>query len=323
MDTLPKSPRFQLYPEIAPFRTGRLKVDGGHELYYEECGSPAGKPVVVLHGGPGGGIAPVMRRFHDPRLYRIVLFDQRGCGRSTPHASLENNTTWSLVADIETLRNHLGIETWQVFGGSWGSTLALAYAQTHPKRLRELILRGIFMLRRAELDWFYREGCNWLFPEAFAEFSRVIPEAEHGDIISAYYRRLTSPDPAIRLEAARAWSAREGRTLSLLPDVDRERHFSANHYALAFARIECHYFVNQGFLTFDDQLLRNADRMRDIPGVIVHGRYDVVTPVKNAFDLASVWPLAELRLVADAGHAMTEPGIVHALIAATRMYAAN
>ena len=323
MDTCPQSPRYPLYPELVPFRKGRLKVSDRHELYYEECGSPSGKPVVVLHGGPGGGVTPVMRRYHDPRLHRIVLFDQRGCGRSVPHASLEENTTWDLIADIERLREHLGIDSWQVFGGSWGSTLALAYAQTHPEKVSELILRGIFMLRRAELDWFYQEGCSWLFPDAFAEYASAIPEAERGNMIAAYYKRLTSSDPAVQVEAARTWSRWEGRTLSLLPDFDRERLFSEDHYALAFARIECHYFVNRGFFEFDDQLIRNADRLGDIPGVIVHGRYDVVTPMKNAFDLASVWPKAELRIVPDAGHAMTEPGIVHALIAATRMYAGD
>lgn len=323
MDTSGQIERFPLYPALVPYRSARLKVSGGHELHYEECGSPAGKPVVVLHGGPGGGISPVMRRFHDPRLYRIVLFDQRGCGRSLPHASIEDNTTWDLVSDVEALREELGIEAWQVFGGSWGSALALAYAQTHPERVRELILRGIFLLRQAEFDWFYKDGCNWLFPEAFADFTGAIPENERDDIIAAYYKRLTSEDPAVRLEAARAWTSWEGRTLSLLPDADRERYIAADYYALALARIECHYVANNGFLDRDDQLLRNADRLSDIPGVIVHGRYDVVTPMKNAFDLARVWPLAELRVVPDAGHAMTEPGITHALISATRMYAAN
>jgi proline iminopeptidase len=323
MDPRPDSPRLSLYPEIVPFRSGRLKVSDLHELYYEECGSPSGKPVVMLHGGPGGGVTPIMRRYHDPRLYRIVLFDQRGCGRSIPHASLEENTTWDLVADIERLREHLGIDRWQVFGGSWGSTLALAYAQTHPERVRALILRGIFMLRRAELEWFYQDGCSWLFPDAFADYVSVIPKGERADMIAAYYKRLTSEDPFVQVEAARAWSAWEGRTLSLLPDFDRERQFSEDYYALAFARIESHYFVNRGFFDTDDQLLRNAGRLKDIPGVIVHGRYDVVTPVKNAFDLASAWPQADLRVVPDAGHAMTEPGIVHELIAATRIFAGN
>jgi proline iminopeptidase len=319
----PSSTRLSLYPEIVPYRTGRLKVSELHDLYYEECGSPTGKPVVLLHGGPGGGINPMMRRYHDPRLHRLVLFDQRGCGHSIPHASLDENTTWDLVADIERLREHLDIDCWQVFGGSWGSTLALAYAQTHPERVSELILRGIFTLRRAELEWFYQQGCSWLFPDAFQDYVTVIPERERGDMIAAYYRRLTDANPLTQIEAARAWSAWEGRTLSLLPDFDRVRRFSEDHYALAFARIECHYFVNGGFFETDDQLIRNAARLKDIPGVIVHGRYDVVTPVKNAFDLKRAWPEADLRVVADAGHAMTEPGIVHELVAATRIFSGN
>lgn len=312
-----------LYREIVPYRTGRLKVSELHDLYYEECGTPAGKPVILLHGGPGGGIMPVMRRYHDPNLYRMVLFDQRGCGRSIPHACLEQNTTWDLIADIERLREHLNIDRWQVFGGSWGSTLALAYAQTHPQRVSELILRGIFMLRRAELEWFYQNGCSWLFPDAFADFVEPIPEEERADLIAAYHRRLTGSDPTVQVEAARAWSTWEGKTLSLLPDVDRVRQISEDHYALAFARIECHYFVNRGFFETDDQLIRNAARLKHIPGIIVHGRYDVVTPVKNAFDLARAWPEATLHVVPDCGHAMTEPGIVHALVAATRNFSAK
>lgn len=317
----PTSSRLTLYPEIAPYRTGRLKVSPLHEIYFEECGNMQGKPVVLLHGGPGGGSNPLMRRYHDPERYRIVLFDQRGCGRSTPHASLEENTTWHLVEDIESLRAHLGIERWQVLGGSWGSTLALAYAETHPERVTELVLRGIFTLRRSELEWFYQEGCSWIFPDAFADFARVIPPEERDDMIAAYHARLTAPDPEVQMEAARAWSAWEGKTLSLLPDAERVKRFSEDAYALAFARIECHYFINGGFFDSDDQLIAAAHRLRAIPGVIVHGRYDVVTPVKIAFDLAQAWPEAKLRVVPDSGHAMTEPGIVHELVAATNRFA--
>jgi proline iminopeptidase len=317
----PNSSRLTLYPEIVPYRTGRLKVSDLHDIYFEECGSPSGKPVVLLHGGPGGGINAVMRRYHDPQSYRIVLFDQRGCGRSTPHASLEENTTWDLVEDMERLREALGIERWQVFGGSWGSTLGLAYAETYPEQVSELILRGIFTLRRAELEWFYQEGCSWIYPDAFEAYAGVIPEAERGDMIAAYHKRLTGADPEMQIEAARAWSAWEGKTLSLLPDLDRVRRFSEDHYALAFARIECHYFINGGFFARDDQLIANAARLKGIPGVIVHGRYDVVTPVKIAYDLARNWPEADLRIVPDSGHAMTEAGIVHELVAATKRFA--
>jgi proline iminopeptidase len=317
----PRHTRLTLYPEIVPYRTSRLRVSDLHEIYFEECGSPAGKPVVLLHGGPGGGINPVMRRYHDPRIYRIILFDQRGCGRSTPHASLEENTTWDLVEDMERLRIHLGVQRWQVFGGSWGSTLALAYAETYPDRVAELVLRGIFTLRRSELEWFYQEGSSWIFPDAFEDYVRVIPPEERGDMIAAFHRRLTHADPAVQIEAARAWSAWEGKTLSLLPDAERVRRFSEDHYALAFARIECHYFVNRGFFASDDQLFVDAHRLSGIPGIIVHGRYDIVTPVKIAFDLARAWPEVKLRIVPDAGHAMTEPGIVHELVAATNEFA--
>ncbi len=312
--------RLSLYATLEPYNRGWLPVGSGHQVYFEECGNPAGKPVLVVHGGPGGGSNPTMRRFHDPRLHRIVLFDQRGCGHSTPHASLEDNTTWHLVADMEALRRHLRIERWQLMGGSWGSTLALAYAELHPDRVCEMILRGIFLLRRAELEWFYGGGAAWLFPDAYEAFSRPIPPAERGDIIGAYYRRLTSSDRAEQLAAAKAWSIWEGSTLALLPDPDRVRQFGMDLYALAFARIESHYFVNRGFFDVDGQLLLDAARIRDIPGVIVHGRYDVVTPVMNAFDLKKVWQKAELRVVPDAGHAMSEPGIVHELIMATRQF---
>ncbi len=310
-----------LYPPLEPYRQGRLKVGGGHEIYYEECGNADGEPALIVHGGPGGGCNATMRRFHDPACYRIVLFDQRGCGRSVPYASLDHNTTWHLVEDMERLREHLGISRWQLLGGSWGSTLSLAYAQTHAARVSAMILRGIFLLRRREIEWFYQEGCSWLFPEAFEAYQRLIPPDERGDMVAAYFRRLMNNDRAVQVEAAKAWSVWEGTTLSLLQDPERVRLFGAENYALAFARIECHYFINRGFFERDDQLTANAFRMRDIPGVIVHGRYDVVTPARNAFDLHRAWPRAEFRIVADAGHAMTEPGIIHEIIAATRRYA--
>jgi proline iminopeptidase len=310
-----------LYAPIEPYMAGRLNVGHGHTIYFEQCGNPAGTPVVIVHGGPGGGCNATMRRFHDPARYRIVLFDQRGCGRSEPHASLSHNTTWDLVADMERLRQHLGIDRWQLFGGSWGSTLAIAYAETYPSRVMALVLRGIFLLRKAEIDWFYQDGCSWIFPEAFAEFVKPIPPAERGDLVAAYYKRLTSHDRRIQIEAARAWSVWEGSTLSLIQDPERLKLFSTDSYAIAFARIECHYFVNRGFLDHDNQLLANIGRLREIPAVIVHGRYDMVTPFKNAYDLCQAWPEASLHVVANAGHAMTEPGTVAALIAATQRFA--
>ncbi len=310
--------RIGLYPPIEPYARGLLDVGDGHEIYFEESGNRRGQPVLIVHGGPGGGSNPTMRRFHNPARYRIILADQRGCGRSLPNASLDANTTWHLVGDMERLRVHLGISRWQIVGGSWGSTLALAYAQAHPSRVTALLLRGIFLLRRAELYWFYQEGASWLFPEAFADLMSAIPSEERGDVIGAYYRRLTHPDIKVQLAAARSWSLWEASTLALKPDAERLRLFSADAYALAFARIECHYFVNGGFFSYDGELLTEAHRIADIPGVIVHGRYDVVTPIKSAFDLKARWPRAELVVVSDAGHAMTEPGIVHELIRATR-----
>jgi len=315
--------RLSLFPEIEPYRSGWLRVSDRHDIYYEECGNPTGKAAVWVHGGPGGGCNASMRRFHDPAKYRIVLFDQRGCGRSTPHASLDENTTWDLVADMERLRAHLGINRWQLCGGSWGSTLSLAYAEKHPERVTELVLRGIFLLRRAELDWFYQEGTSWLFPDAFDAYLAPIPLAERSDMIAAYHRRLTSDDPAVRLAAARAWSIWEGTTLSLFHDPARVQHFSADFYALAFARIECHYFMNRGFFRSDNQLLEDAGRIAHLPGTIIHGRYDVVTPLKNAWELAKAWPKAELRIVPDSGHAASEPGIVHEIVSATNRYAAD
>jgi proline iminopeptidase len=310
-----------LFPALEPFKTHRLSVGDGHDVYVEECGNPQGKPAVIVHGGPGGGTNPAMRRYHDPARYRIVLFDQRGCGRSTPHASITANTTWHLVADMERIRDHLGIERWQLFGGSWGSTLSLAYAERHPNCVSELVLRGIFTLRRSELLWFYQEGADWVFPDSFEAYWAHIPASERGDMIAAYHKRLTSADPAVRLAAAKAWSMWEGSALSLYPDSERVRQFGADEYAIAFARIECHYFMNRGFFETDDQLLRDVGRIRHIPAVIVHGRYDMCTPVRIAWELHKAWPEAEFHIVPDAGHAMSEPSIIDRLIAATEAFA--
>jgi proline iminopeptidase len=309
--------RRTLYPDIEPFDSGFLDVSPLHRIYYEQCGNPRGKPVVFLHGGPGAGCNAKSRRFFDPAHYRIVLFDQRGCGRSTPHAELTDNTTWHLVADIETLREHLGIDRWQVFGGSWGSTLALAYAETHAERVTGLVLRGIFMLRRWELEWFYQTGCDAIYPDAWEEFLKPIPDAERGDLMSAYHRRLTGSDSAARIAAARAWSIWEGATSFLMQDPSHIASSAEDEFALAFARIECHYFVNGGFFARDDQLLHDAHRLRNIPAVIVQGRYDIVCPMRSAWDLHRAWPEADLRVVQDAGHSALEPGIQHELIAAT------
>jgi proline iminopeptidase len=310
-----------LYPAIAPFNHGELAVSSRHTLYFEECGNPQGKPVVMLHGGPGGGCSDKMRQFHDPQKYRIVLFDQRGSGRSRPHADLTDNTTWDLVADIEKLREHLGIARWQVFGGSWGSTLALAYAQKHPDHVTELVLRGIFMLRRFELEWFYQEGTSRLYPDAWEQYLKPIPEVERADLISAFHRRLTSDDAAVRLEAARAWSVWEAATSFLHQDPGFIDAHKADDFALAFARIESHYFVNGGFFEVEDQLLRDVHKIRHIPTTIVHGRYDVVCPLQNAWDLHRAFPEARLEIIADAGHSAFEPGIADALVRATDGYA--
>ncbi|CAN5705145.1 prolyl aminopeptidase [soil metagenome] len=310
-----------LYPEIQPYDTGTLALDGRHTLYYEQCGNPGGTPVVLLHGGPGGGCSDKMRRFHDPRKYRIVLFDQRGAGRSTPHADLVDNTTWHLVDDIEQLRGHLGIDTWQVFGGSWGSTLALAYAQRHPGQVSELVLRGIFMLRRWELAWFYQEGTSRLFPDAWQHYIGAIPPAERHDLIAAFHRRLTSDDASTQLAAARAWSVWEGATSFLHVDTDFVSGHEDAKFALAFARIENHYFVNGGFFEVEDQLLRDADRIAEIPGVIVHGRYDVVCPLQSAWDLHQAWPKAELVITPGSGHSAFEVENIDALVRATDGFA--
>jgi proline iminopeptidase len=305
-----------LYPEIEPWTTGRLPVGDGHELYFEECGNPDGIPVVFLHGGPGSGCEDWHRRFYDPERYRIVLFDQRGSGRSTPHAELEANTTGHLVADMERLRAYLGIERWVVFGGSWGSTLGLVYAETHPDRVLGLILRGVFLCRSADIQWFYQSGANRLFPEAWSAYEEHIPEAERGDMVAAYYRRLTDPEKAVRAAAAQAWSAWEGHASCLVPNPDVIDHFEAPGVALSLARIECHYFIHGIFLD-RDQLLRDAHRIRHIPGFIVHGRYDVVCPVDQAVALHQAWPEARLQIVPDAGHSAAEPGITRRLVDAT------
>ena len=315
---MPAPTRF--YPPIEPYAHGMLEVGDGHAIYWELCGNPHGIPVVVLHGGPGGGCSPMQRRLFDPRHYRMLLFDQRGCGRSTPHASLDHNTTWHLVADIERLREMTSTSRWLVFGGSWGSTLALAYAQAHPERATGLILRGIFALRRAELLWYYQEGASWLFPDKWERFLAPIPEAERGDLIAAYRKRLTCDDRRVRIEAARAWSLWEGETLTLLPSAEIAAQHGDDRYALAFARIENHYFTHAAWLE-EGQLLRDIHRIAHLPGVIVQGRYDVATPARTAWDLHRAWPAAEFHLIADAGHATTEPGILGALIDATDRFA--
>lgn len=306
-----------LYPPIEPYRQAMLPVSDIHTIYFEESGRPDGKPVVFLHGGPGGGSVPSYRQYFDPKRWRIIIFDQRGCGKSTPHAELAENTTWDLVDDIEKLRSHLGIESWTVFGGSWGSTLSLAYAQAHPDRCDGLILRGIFMLRSKEIQWFYQSGASYIFPDAWEGYLAPIPEDERRDLVSAYYRRLTSPDATVRQVAARAWSTWEASTSKLVPDEVLVQRFGEDSFADAFARIECHYFVNGGFFERENQLLENVERIREIPAVIVQGRYDVVCPMVSAWELHRAWPEAELRVVAKAGHSASEPGIVSALVEAT------
>jgi len=313
--------RRSLYPAIEPYRTGLLEVGEGHHLYYELSGNPRGTPVVFLHGGPGGGTSPVQRRFFDPKAYNIVLLDQRGCGRSQPYAELEANTTWHLVSDIERLRIHLGIERWLLFGGSWGSTLALLYAQRHTRHVTGMILRGIFLLRRRELDWFYRHGTNAIFPEAWEEFISFIPEAERDDLVAAYYRRLTGDDEAEQLAAARAWSRWESHCVTLVPDGRQLRQASADRFALAFARIEAHYFAHRGFLEHDNQVLEGCAALAELPAVIVQGRYDAICPPVSARELKAALPRADLRIVPVAGHSAFEPDIVHELVTATDAYA--
>jgi proline iminopeptidase len=314
------TPLRSLYPPIEPYHTAMLDVGDGHSIYYERVGTPGAKPAVFLHGGPGGGLSPDHRRLFDPALYEVLLFDQRGCGRSTPHAGIEANTTWHLVADIERLRAIAGVEKWLVFGGSWGSTLALAYAQTHPARVSELILRGVYTVTKAELAWYYQFGVSEMFPDKWERFQAPIPQAERHDMIAAYRKRLTSDNTAVQVEAAKAWTLWEGETITLLPNPAFSASYSEDHFALAFARLENHYFVHHCWLE-DGQLLRNANRLRGIPGVIVHGRYDMPCPARYAYALHQAWPEADFHLIEGAGHAWTEPGILDQLIRATDRFA--
>ena len=306
-------PRHRLYPPIEPFRQHMFDMPGGHRIYAEQCGRADGLPVVVLHGGPGGGCSPGMRRFFDPGHYRSVLFDQRGCGRSTPHASVENNTTWDLVADIERIRVALGIERWVVFGGSWGACLALVYAQSHPERVRALVLRGIFTMTRAELDWFYGGGAGAFWPDEWRAFAQMVPAEERGDLITAYHRRLFGTDRDAQARFARAWAGWESALAVLDPGTGRGQPGGA--YALAFARIENHYFSNGGFLPGDGHILDRMDRIADLSGHIVQGRYDMICPPHTAHRLHEAWPASALRMVATAGHALSEPGISAELVA--------
>lgn len=317
-----RTPRRILYPRIEARRSGRLRVSEIHEIYWEESGNPDGIPVVAVHGGPGGGSSPEMRRFFDPGRYRIILFDQRGCGRSTPHSDLRENTTWDLVDDMEALRNMLGIRQWLVFGGSWGSTLSLAYAVTHPEKVLGLVLRGIFLVSRSEIQWFYQEGASRLFPDAFDRYVAPIPEEERNDLLMAFHRRLTGDDRQVRVEAARAWARWEGEALSIKGPSTTPARFNEDDFVDAFARIECHYFVNRGFFEHDSWLLEEAGKkLQSIPGVIVHGRYDVVTPLSTAWALSKAWPKANLHIIPDAGHSSMEPGIVDRLVQATDDFA--
>lgn len=307
----------EFYPEIEPYNSGHLKVSELHNIYFEEVGNPQGKPVVFVHGGPGGGVDAGMRRFFDPKVWRIVLFDQRGCGKSQPFSELKDNTTWDLVSDMEKLRESLKIKDWTVFGGSWGSTLALAYAITHVEKVKGLILRGIFLLRKKEIDWFYQEGASNIFPDVWAKYLEAIPQNERHDLVTAYHKRLTSADKEVRTKAAKAWSIWEGSTSKLFMDPTFIERFAGDEFADAFARIECHYFVNKGFFKTDNWIIENIGKIRHIPAWIVQGRYDVVCPATSAYELNVAWPESKLHIIPDAGHSASEPGIRSKLIEAT------
>ena len=316
------SNQLTLYPKIHPYDSGFLDIDN-HNIYYEQCGNPKGKPAVFLHGGPGGGGSEDVRRFFNPAIYRIVIFDQRGCGRSKPHGCLENNTTWDLVSDIENLRNKLGIQKWLVFGGSWGSTLSLAYAQAHPGSVSEIVLRGIFLLRKEELHWFYQDGASRIFPEAWSSFLEIIDEDKRDNLMCAYHKIFTSDDKQKRLIAAIAWSRWEAATSSLSYKPSLVEEFSDPEFALAFALIENHYFINKGWFETENQLIENIDKIRSIPSVIVQGRYDVVCPMKTAWELSEAWPEAEMIIAPSSGHTAFEKEITHALISATNKFGKN
>jgi proline iminopeptidase len=303
-----------LYPPIKPFNTFYINVSSIHTIFVEESGNPKGKPVIFLHGGPGGGIEPIYRQYFNPKKWRIIIFDQRGCGKSIPHAELKENTTWNLVEDIEKIRQYLKIKSWVVFGGSWGSTLSLTYAITHPKRCKGLILRGIFLLRKIEIDWFYQEGCSYIYPDAWEKFLSVIPKNEQKHLVKAYYNKLTSSNQKIRIEAATAWAKWEASTSKLIQNKNSLHHFDDKKVAEAFARIECHYFINKGFFKSDDWILDNIYKIKNIPNIIIQGRYDVVCPMRSAWDLHKKWEQSNLIIISDAGHSMLEKGIQEKLI---------
>jgi len=306
-----------IYPPLLPFSEEKIRVSSLHEIYVEQSGNPQGRPVIFCHGGPGGATEAKHRQLFNPEKYRIILFDQRGCGKSTPYACLEENTTHHLIADMEKIREHLKVDKWQVFGGSWGSTLALAYALHHPERVQELILRGIFLLRKSEINWFYQEGASWIFPDAWKNYLEFIPEGEREDLLKAYHRRINSPDKQLALNACKEWSLWEGRTSKLFPDESFIEGYGADEFALAFAKIESHYFINRGFFEEDGWLLKNAPRLKNIPGFIIQGRYDVVCPMKSAWDLHQAWPESKLVILPDSGHSAFERGIARALVEAT------